>query len=107
MTVPRPVTRCSDVVDTLHGTDVPDPYRWLEDAADPEVRAWVESQGAYSRSILDAIPERAARAVSLHRRPRRRHGAAGAVRERGGRPTAPARGPRPDERGRHDRPGLV
>ncbi|HKF79172.1 MAG TPA: prolyl oligopeptidase family serine peptidase [Candidatus Dormibacteraeota bacterium] len=60
MTVPRPVTRCSDVVDTLHGTDVPDPYRWLEDAADPEVRAWVESQGAYSRSILDAIPERAA-----------------------------------------------
>ncbi|MET0578765.1 MAG: hypothetical protein ABW122_08905, partial [Ilumatobacteraceae bacterium] len=39
MTVPP--TRRDGVVDTLHGVDVPDPYRWLEDGDDPEVRQWV------------------------------------------------------------------
>lgn len=49
-----PATRAIDVVDVYHGVSVPDPYRWLEDLADPEVRAWLEDQDAFTRSILDA-----------------------------------------------------
>ena len=32
------------LVDVLHGTEVPDPYRWLEDAADPRTEAWASAQ---------------------------------------------------------------
>ncbi|MEY4137121.1 MAG: hypothetical protein RL205_1249 [Actinomycetota bacterium] len=32
------------LVDVLHGTEVPDPYRWLEDAADPRTAAWAAAQ---------------------------------------------------------------
>lgn len=39
-----PPTRRLDLVDDLHGHRVPDPYRWLEDAADPEVEAWSAAQ---------------------------------------------------------------
>jgi prolyl oligopeptidase len=46
------------VVDTYHGVAVADPYRWLENAADPEVGAWTRSQAAYARNVLDALPER-------------------------------------------------
>ena len=35
-----------DVVDEYHGTPVPDPYRWLEDADDPRTVAWLEQQGS-------------------------------------------------------------
>jgi len=47
-------------VETLHGVEVRDPYRWLEDGEDPEVRAWVAAQNAHTRSVLDALPERPA-----------------------------------------------
>ncbi|MET0144674.1 MAG: prolyl oligopeptidase family serine peptidase [Ilumatobacteraceae bacterium] len=56
MTVPP--TRRDGVVDTLHGVDVPDPYRWLEDGDDPEVRQWVADQNAHTRQALDARPDR-------------------------------------------------
>ncbi len=56
MTVPP--TRRDDVVDTLHGVDVPDPFRWLEDGDDPEVRQWVAGQNAHTRQALDARPDR-------------------------------------------------
>jgi prolyl oligopeptidase len=35
-----PATRVDDPVETLHGQEVHDPYRWLEDGGTPEVRAW-------------------------------------------------------------------
>jgi len=35
---PYPLTPKSDQIDDYHGTLVPDPYRWLEDASDPKVR---------------------------------------------------------------------
>ena len=47
-------------METLHGVEVRDPYRWLEDGEDPEVRAWVAAQNAHTRSVLDALPERPA-----------------------------------------------
>jgi prolyl oligopeptidase len=56
----RPDTRIAPVVETLHGVEVRDPYRWLEDGHDPEVRAWVADQNAHTRSVLDALPGRAA-----------------------------------------------
>lgn len=63
-----PATRRVPTADTLHGTVVEDPYRWLEDAAAPETRAWFTAQAAYTRGVLDALPGRAAlreRIVSL------------------------------------------
>jgi prolyl oligopeptidase len=53
-----PVTRRDDVVDILHGVPVGDPYRWLEDGDDAEVRDWVTAQNARTREALDALPDR-------------------------------------------------
>ena len=54
-----PPTRKDDVVDTLHGVKIADPYRWLEDQNSPETRAWIEAQDACTRAVLDAVPGRA------------------------------------------------
>ena len=55
---PPPPTEVRDVVDTLHGVDVPDPYRWLEDQEAPETRAWIGIQNAYTDTVLGALPGR-------------------------------------------------
>lgn len=52
-----PETRQSDQVDDFHGTPVADPYRWLEDPATAESRAWTKEQNDRTRQFLDA-PER-------------------------------------------------
>ena len=39
-----PPARRGDVVDVVHGITVPDPYRWLEDDADPATVAWSRAQ---------------------------------------------------------------
>jgi prolyl oligopeptidase len=52
--------RRADVVDELHGVKVADPYRWLEDGASPEVRAWLDQQDAAARARLAAVPSRLA-----------------------------------------------
>jgi prolyl oligopeptidase len=53
-----PITRVDDVVETIHGQRVEDPYRWLEDRESEEVKSWVEKQNEYTRSILDSLPAR-------------------------------------------------
>jgi prolyl oligopeptidase len=53
------------VVEIIHGQEVRDPYRWLEDGAAPEVREWVAAQNAYARSVLDSLPGRAEIAARL------------------------------------------
>ena len=58
---PRPPeTRTGDVVETLHGVTIHDPYRWLEDQQSPETRKWIDAENAYTRSVLDQLPGRAA-----------------------------------------------
>ncbi len=47
-----------DDVDVLHGVAVPDPYRWLEDPADPRVAAWTAEADALARAYLAALPGR-------------------------------------------------
>lgn len=44
-------------MDVLHGVEVADPYRWLEDGDDPEVRAWSSAQNERTRAVLDALPD--------------------------------------------------
>jgi prolyl oligopeptidase len=48
----------------LHGTEVRDPYRWLEDGDTEETAAWTAAQNARTRAVLDALPRR----PLLHRR---------------------------------------
>src|SRR5206468_11404004 len=45
-----PPTRRADAADVLHGVQVPDPYRWLEDEKSPEVQAWMAAQDKFARS---------------------------------------------------------
>lgn len=56
----HPPTPVRLVVDTLHGTPVRDPYRWLENLSSPEVQSWFRAQGAWARATLDALPGHAA-----------------------------------------------
>jgi prolyl oligopeptidase len=60
-----PPTAVHDVTEILHGVEVRDPYRWLEDESAPDVRAWTAAQGTYARSVLDALPGREAIAARL------------------------------------------
>lgn len=47
------------VEEVLHGQRIVDPYRWLEDGADPEVRAWTAAQNAHTDRVLANLPQRA------------------------------------------------
>src|SRR5947209_656623 len=60
-----PQARTDNVIETIHGTTIQDPYRWLEDQQSPETRAWIDTQNAYTRSVLDPLPGRAAIAKRL------------------------------------------
>ncbi len=55
-----PPTRVGDVVDLLHGVEVPDPYRWLEDQESAETRAWIEAQNAHTDDVFAQLPGREA-----------------------------------------------
>jgi prolyl oligopeptidase len=56
---PRPPeTRSTETAETLHGVTIADPYRWLEDQAAPDTRAWIDAQNAYTRAVIDALPGR-------------------------------------------------
>ncbi|HEX8820125.1 MAG TPA: prolyl oligopeptidase family serine peptidase [Archangium sp.] len=54
-----PVARKDNVVDDYHGTQVADPYRWLENPDSPESRQWIEAQNQLTFGYLEKIPLRA------------------------------------------------
>jgi prolyl oligopeptidase len=51
-------TRKMDLVETINGVEIRDPYRWLEDADSPEVHEWTARQNERTRAFVDAIPGR-------------------------------------------------
>jgi prolyl oligopeptidase len=59
-----PETAAHDVKELLHGEEIADPYRWLEDGDAPETRGWTDQQNALTESYLSAIPAR----KKIHRR---------------------------------------
>jgi prolyl oligopeptidase len=46
-----PSTETRETVETLHGKEIHDPYRWLE-GDDEDVSAWVAAQNEYAESFL-------------------------------------------------------
>ncbi len=57
-TVKYPETKKMAVTDTIFGTPVEDPYRWLEDDHSVETGEWVAAQNEVTRSYLDRLPGR-------------------------------------------------
>jgi prolyl oligopeptidase len=78
-----PKTAAEAIKETLHGVELVDPYRWLEEQNSPETRAWIGEQNAFSRSVLDELPGRDAIAKRLEEL--LRIDSVGVPRERGGR----------------------
>jgi len=57
----------SEVVDEMHGTQVPDPYQWLESADDPQTLAWLQAQSALMEGERQTWTTRESFAASMDR----------------------------------------
>src|SRR5215467_309892 len=55
-----PAARQDNVKEIIHGVEIVDPYRLLEDQDSEETRKWVAAENAYTHSLLDNQPKRAA-----------------------------------------------
>ena len=53
-----PATKKVEVVETIHGVELIDRYRWLEDSSDPKVTAWDKAQNGFTDSYISKIPYR-------------------------------------------------
>ncbi len=53
-----PQARKDGTVDTYFGTEVPDPYRWLEDDRSEETAAWVKAENKVTSHYLRKLPMR-------------------------------------------------
>lgn len=58
ITVDYPSTNTVDTINTYFGTEVKDPYRWLEDDRSEETMSWVKNQNKATYGYLDNIPFR-------------------------------------------------
>jgi len=54
-----PTTLRVDQIDDYHGTQIADPYRWLEDVDSPNTHEWIQQQNKLTFSFLEKIPGRA------------------------------------------------
>jgi protease II len=55
-----PDTLKKPVATEYHGVTVEDPYQWLEEDNDPQVKSWSDAQNQRTRQYLDKLPDRAA-----------------------------------------------
>src|SRR5262249_19579543 len=53
-----PKTTVNEVKELIQGTEIVDPYRWLEDQNSPDTRAWIDAQNAYTDSLISKIAGR-------------------------------------------------
>jgi prolyl oligopeptidase len=53
-----PATKKDSTVDHYFGTEVADPYRWLEDDTSAETAAWVSAENKVTQQYLSQIPYR-------------------------------------------------
>ena len=53
-----PIAAVRPVTDGFFGIKVIDPYRYMEDMANPEVAAWFKAQNDHARAVLARIPGR-------------------------------------------------
>lgn len=56
--LPYPEAERTEVVDNYFGTEVADPYRWLEDDRSDETVRWVAAENEVTRRYLSQFPER-------------------------------------------------
>ncbi|MGH4024313.1 MAG: prolyl oligopeptidase family serine peptidase, partial [Pseudonocardiaceae bacterium] len=64
---PYPPAERLDLTEELHRHRVADPYRWLEDPADPRTVTWSAEQDRLARETLDTLPGRAELTAALER----------------------------------------
>lgn len=65
MPMKYPDAKRLDIVDVIHGHEVGDPYRWLEDAADPDTVAWSKAEDDLTFPYLAQLPGRDATAARI------------------------------------------
>jgi prolyl oligopeptidase len=53
---PPPLSQVIPVISTLHGVQVSDPYRWLEDGSSANTRTWIAAQQQYTAALLSSRP---------------------------------------------------
>jgi prolyl oligopeptidase len=53
-----PLTFVESVVESLHGIEVVDPYRWLENQHSDRTRSWLKEQDTYTRAYFASLAER-------------------------------------------------
>jgi prolyl oligopeptidase len=55
-----PDTPKKPVTTEYHGITVEDPYQWLENDDDPQVKTWSDAENQQARKYLDSLPDRQA-----------------------------------------------
>ncbi len=53
-----PKTEKRPMIEVLHGKEIIDDYRWLEDNDREEVKKWDKAQNRFTRNYLDELPQR-------------------------------------------------
>lgn len=53
-----PFSEIVPVTDNLHGVEIDDPYRWLEDTHSSATREWIGQQSVYADSYFDSVANR-------------------------------------------------
>ncbi|MHA1587066.1 MAG: prolyl oligopeptidase family serine peptidase [Candidatus Heimdallarchaeota archaeon] len=51
-----PVSERKEIIETLHGVELKDPYRWLENYEDPKVIDWLAKQNQFTKEMIEKIP---------------------------------------------------